>query len=687
MNHTLEEMILTTNIRHTERSLPKRWRLCQNSNYATLSAAKCLLSFQILHFVQNDLEKIWLLTQPRCLHKVTLRVGRSVTNHRESCLVGVYPGEIGTRHDIAPSISGWGLLYLLIFCVAISSAQVKFSSGDINKKSIELTGDASAWAVVLSFAERDEVTNSFSLSKDALAQIKKFSQLHGKVKEGKDFFNKLLKAGARVFAPEELQKATSYAAGYDSLVKEGNYTELTRYGGLYLGTLEKIKKEIEKKRNEDIDALIAEKNGSVDKRKGFLGDWKGANKGDMLTQADGIKTGDASFAQLAFTDGVEVMVDPNSTVVIRESKMDRLDQSIRRDIALVRGSLLTKLTESAKERNNFTFQAGTSESQVRSGKFWASAVEERRVKLSNYDGTMDVSANNGKVKLRSNEGTVVEKGKDPLPPIALLAAPQLAWNGIDSVIYSDNLPLRWNSIALSTGYKVELCKTKEFNTTIKGFATIQPNLKLENIELGVVFVRLTGVDKFGLRGMESPVYKILRVEDKLPPAIYVEGWDTDRRYTALSQLIIKGTTEADASFMVNGKTTPLEANGAFSLIISAEQAEKQVTLKSTDRSGNSRERLLSIVPIDTNRVAKIEWNCPVDGSTLQPTTSEISAHGTAYPSMRITVKHGVQTSVVQTDSQGNWAVSLKQTRGSQLTVVFESISDNIVVISRMYQVE
>ncbi len=579
------------------------------------------------------------------------------------------------------------LTLLFVLCTFPVLSQMKFPSGDISKKSIELTGDPSAWAVVISFAERDVETNSFILSADALAQIKKFSKLHGSVKSGKDLFNKLLKAGARVFAPEELQRATSFAAEYDSLVKEGNYAELTKSGGLYLISLEKIRKEIEKKRNEDIDALIAEKNGIVDRRKGFLGEWKAANKGEMLAQADGIKTGDASFAQLAFTDGVEVMVDPNSTVVIRESKMDKLDQSVRRDIALMKGSLLTKLTESAKERNNFTFQAGTAETQVRSGKFWASAVEERRVKLSNYDGTMDVSANNGKVKLRSNEGTVVEKGKDPLPPIPLLAAPQLMWNGIDSVIYSDHLALRWNTVAASTGYKVELCRTKEFNTAVKVYTATQPNLNLEKIELGVIFVRLTGIDKFGLRGMESPVYKILRVEDKLPPAIYVDGWETDRRYTALPRLTINGSTEADAQFTVNGKGMPLDANGRFSLTVSAEQSEKQLTLRSTDRSGNSRDRLLSIVPIDTNRVGQIDWNCPAEGSTLMPSTAEISARGTAYPSMRITVKHGEQASVVQTDSQGNWAISVKHAKGTQLTLVFESISDNIVVISRTYQVE
>ena len=578
------------------------------------------------------------------------------------------------------------LLTIVLLCSA-AAAQTTFPSGDVMRKSTELTGDAAAWSVVLSFAQRNEEANTFTLNKEALVQIKKFAQLHAKVKDGKEFFAKLLKAGARVFAPEELARATRYGVQYDSCVKEGNYTELTKSGGLYLQSLENIRKEIEQKRNESIDALIAEKNGAVDKRKGFLGAWGAANKGDLLAQADGIRTGDASFAQLAFTDGVEVMVDANSTVVIRESKMDRLDQSVRRDIALMKGSLLTKLTESAKERNNFTFQAGSSESQVRSGKFWASAIEERRVKLSNYDGTMDVSANKGKVKLKSNEGTVVEKGKDPLPPIPLLAAPQLAWNGIDSVIYADALPLRWNGVAGSTGYRVELCKTKEFNSNIKAFSTTLPALKLENIELGVIFVRLTGVDKFGLRGMESPVYRILRVEDKLPPAIYVEGWETDRRYTALNRVTIKGSTEADATFRVNGNVAELDENGGFSLAVAMEQGEKQITLRSTDRSGNSRDRVLSLVPIDTNRVARIDANCPLANGVLTPATGEITLRGTAYPSMKVTVKHGDQMSVVQTDSQGNWAVSVRTVRGEQLSLVFESISDNITVISRSYQVE
>lgn len=579
------------------------------------------------------------------------------------------------------------LIMALICAPSAAQAQITFSSGDLQKKTAELTGDASAWPILLSFAQRNVTLNTFSLSKEGMEQVKKFAALHKRIQSGKKNFHQLLKAGARVFAPDELQKSTSLGVAYDNLVREGNYTELTRIGEEYLQSLEEIRKTIERKRNEEIDALLAERNGDVTKRKGFLGEWKQALKGDMLQRADGLRTGMESFAQLAFTDGVEVVVDPNSTVVIRESTMDRLDQRVRRDIALVKGSLLTKLTESAKERNNFTFQAGTSESQVRSGKFWASAVEERRVKLSNYDGTMDVSANRGTVRLKTNEGTVVEKGKEPLPPVQLLAAPMLAWNGIDSVIYSDNIVLRWNTIPASTGYKVELCKSKDFNADIRIITSSLPAARLNNIDLGIVYIRLTAVDQYGLRGMESPMYKLMRVEDKLPPAIYVDNWVSDRRYTALKNITITGSTEPDAHFTMNGTLLALDNNGMFSTTVPVEQSEKLLTFRSTDRSGNVRDRTLTLIPIDTNNVTTIEWNCPVNENVLAPVTKEISARGTAYPSMKITAIHGDLRSTVQTDSQGNWAMSVVIANKSPLTLVFESISDNIVVASKTFTIE
>ncbi len=578
-------------------------------------------------------------------------------------------------------------IFLSIQILFAQNMPVKFSAGNLHQTAHKFIGDSSAWAILIALSERDVETNSFALSVNAQKQLRDFSTTHKQILDGRIFFNRLLKAGARVFAAEKLESAVQLNAAYESALKEGLLTDATKFAGVYVKTLREIEKEIRSKRNEEIDALIAQKSGSVGKRKGFLGEWLSAAKGDLLAQSDGVKTGDASFAQLAFTDGVEVVIDPNSTVVIRESKIDKLDQTVRRDIALVKGSLLTKLTESAKERSNFTFQAGTSESQVKSGKFWASAIEERRVKLSNYDGTMNVSANNKKVQLNQNEGTVVEKGKDPLPPVQLLSAPQLRWNGIDSIIYDSEFLLAWNSIEKFGEYRIEICKEKEFSASIKSFSTAQPAFFLKNIDIGILFVRVLAVDKLGLRGIESPTYRLVRVEDKLPPAIYVNGWETDRSYTALSSLTISGTTEPSAKFIVDGKPTALNANGAFSFAVPIGQTEKQIKISATDRSGNTRERTLSIVPIDTNRVKKIEWNCPVDERTLSPSTENMSARGTAYPSMKISVIHGAQKLDMLTDSQGNWAISLKRIQNEIVTIVFESINDNKIILTTTYAVK
>lgn len=584
------------------------------------------------------------------------------------------------------------ILILLVLLTSFLTAQKKetsltFSADQVYATSKAVTGDSAAWPLVVSLARRDVVRNGFTLDQTALKQLKDFSGVHAGVREGRKYFSRLLKAGARVFAADRMNEAGNLSSQYDRSIRDGDMRNAMETASRLLITIKEIENEIREKRTEDVDALLAERQGDVTKRKGLLGAWADARKGDMLKQSDGVKTGDASFAQLAFTDGCDVMIDPNSTVLIRESKMDKLDQTIRRDIALVRGGLLTTLTESAKERNNLSLQAGSSQSEVRSGKFWASAVEERRVKLSNYDGTMKVTANNAAVNLGANEGTVVEKGKPPLKPVQLLPPPQLNWERIDSTIYSPEIGLSWNSIKNSAEYRIEVSPSKDFTSAIKGFSTGSGSFRLQNIQLGVLFVRIYAVDKLGLRGMESPVYKIVRVEDKLPPPIYLNGWETERKYTILPTVSIEGTTEPDAELTADNVRQTVQADGSFRFPVSVGPSEKKIHLRSSDRSGNVRERILSIVPMDSNTVMSIAWNCAVENSVLSPTTAEISARGSSYPSIQITATLGDQTERVRTDSQGNWAIALRRMSGQTLTVVFESLSDHVIIGTKSLQVE
>jgi hypothetical protein len=484
-----------------------------------------------------------------------------------------------------------------------------------------------------------------------------------------------------------LDSAAVFIKKYDAEIMDGNISGAQRLGRKFTDIVGAIGKLIAERRTEAIDAKLAQKTGNVDKRKGLLGSWQSAFINDLFASYDGIRTGEASLAQLFFTDGVDVTVDPNTTVVIRESHMDKLDQTVKRDLALMNGSILTKLSAKAKETNKFAFHAGTSESIVKSGKFWASTIQDKKTKLSNYDGTIDLTASKVKIKLRQNQGTVVEKGKAPLPPINLLGAPQLTWGRLDTVIYSEKLMLQWTTINNAMSYQVEVCPSRNFDHDIRRISVKAPLYQLAGIPLASVYVRIIAVDSYGLRGVDSPTYRIMHVKDTTPPPIQIDGWDMDRKYTANDTVTIKGKTKAEATLTANDEKQTVQADGSFSFMTAIARPETHVKIISTDKSGNSSVRTLSIVPMEKEKLFNITWGGRATETTVYSPGESVEAHGNAYPGVKVTALLGDQHVSVQTNSQGDWAISIKAIKGETLRIIFDSISDGKTIGIKTWKVE
>jgi len=579
----------------------------------------------------------------------------------------------------------------LVLCFAGSSnaqpTDVRFGAASVYAMATKLTGDSACWPVIVSVSERDAATNSFILPARAQSQLKDFSTLHHEVIQARKNLNRHIKSGAKVFATEELDSATVYMKRYDAEVRNGNIPATRGAGLSFIESVRTIERRIAERRTEAIDAKLSQKTGTVDKRKGLLGLWQSAFIGDLFASYDGVRTGAISFAQLFFIDGVDVIVDPNTTVVIRESHLDKLDQTVKRDIALMNGSVLTKLSVKAKETNNLSFRAGTSESIVKSGKFWATTVQDKQAKLSNYDGSIDLTASNVKITLQQNQGTVVEKGKAPLPPINLLAAPQLKWERLDSVIYAEKLNIQWTKIEKAASYQVEVCSNKNFDHDIKRIPTKIPSVQLKDIPLSSMFVRMQAVDIYGLRGVDSPIYRILRVKDTQPPRIQIEGWEMDRKYTANDTLTVKGKTKAEALCTVNGKKETIHSDGSFFFRVPVKHPETTLEIIVTDQSGNRTIRKLSLVAMEAEKLFRIQWHDRADDMTVYPQGESIEAHGTAYPGVRVNASLRDQHISVRTNSQGDWALSIKAAKGEALQLTFESLEDEKVIGSRSWKVE
>jgi len=590
---------------------------------------------------------------------------------------------------------------LIFICICLHSnafAQQRergyvFNAGELMQVSQRLAGDSAAWQIVVASAERRTSTNEFVLSTTAQKILRTFSTLRAKVNRERATLSRLVKRGAPILAEQEFLKTSSALQAHDQAVAKGDIAKAMQEGESFLLLLPTLSKAVEARRTEAVEAKLRTKTGDVDKRKGLLGAWQQAEIGDLFAESDGIRTGTNSTAALAFIDGSQIVINPNTTAVVRTSRIDKLERTAQANIALIKGSLLSQLSKQAQESGAFKLSAGKAEAIIRSGKFWASVNEASATRIANYEGTMEVKAGKMAVTLKKNQGTVVLKGKEPTPPVELLPAPRLQWNALDTVIFRNELLLQWNPVANTTKYQIEVSSERNFSQNVQTYSTSATSFLLKNLPNETRFVRLQAFDKLGLRGADSPTYRILRSPDSEPPFIFVQEFpvqkgDTLTRYITLLQLDIQGETEPNATLLKDGTPIEVAPNGTFQFSVSLENlSEKLILLSAFDAAKNRRNLVLRLVSIRQERLVQMKWNCAVVGDTLISNGLPIQVYGTAYPNLLLSLTHGNRTYSVAADAKGNWAIALEPLANQTLTVSFESPDSKQRTLIRTYFVK
>jgi len=553
-----------------------------------------------------------------------------------------------------------------------------FKASDLVQVSQRLAGDSAAWQIVVASAERRTSTNEFVLSTTSQKILRTFSTLRTKVNRERATLSRLVKRGAPILAEQEFLKTSKALQAHDQAVANGEIAKALQEGESFLLLLSTLSKVVEARRTEAVEAKLRTKTGDVDKRKGLLGSWQQAEIGDLFAESDGIRTGANSTAALAFIDGSQIVINQNTTAVVRTSRIDKLERTAQANIALIKGSLLSQLSKQAQESGAFKLSAGKAEAVIQSSKFWASVNEASTTRIANYEGIMKVRAGKIAVTLKKNQGTVVLKGKEPTPPVELLPAPRLQWNALDTVIFRNELLLQWNPVANTTKYQIEVSSERNFSQNVQTYSTSATSFLLKNLPNETRFVRLQAFDKLGLRGVDSPTYRILRSPDTEPPFIFVQDFpvqkgDTLTRYITLSQLDIQGETEPNATLLKDGTPIEVAPNGTFQFSVSLENlSEKSILLSAFDAAKNRRNLVLRLVSIRQERLVQMKWNCAVVGDTLISNGLPIQVYGTAYPNLLVFLTHGNKTYTALSDAKGNWAIALEPLANQTLTVSFEA---------------
>lgn len=580
------------------------------------------------------------------------------------------------------------LVLLSVICVQAHAQQnpLTFQSKDLQLIAQRYTGSTVNWPIVIEMATHNVSSNSFTLNPADILQLQNFADFSSRVNEQKDRISKLINSGATVFANQEYINAKNIIAEYSAAIDDGELEQAIESAGQLKEAVDLLETTLMNNRIVDIQAQLSRKKGEVDKRIGLLGSWSDAMTGDLFKQSDGIRTLIESYATLSFTDGSDIQVTPNTVAVIRKSRIDKLNNSTDTEITLEDGGLLAKLSAAGKDRSRYILNAGPSRSELKTQNFYAETEGEERAKLSNYDGEAIINSNDVTITIQKNQGTIVEEGKDPMQPVELLPAPSLNWSSADTIINKESLLFSFREIEGAVNYRVQYSTSANFDGEVTEVMTDETALTIEDLPLGMTYVRVQATDQLGLRGPYSKTARIIRNVDNNPPPVFVDDIRENLLLTTSEDFAIEGVTEPDAKLTINGKLVSIAASGRFSHPLSGLSGETTVEILSKDPTGNQSELKVTVVRLseeilfnfDIGRLPALDAERVKAGNTI------LSSQ--AYAGIKVVISNQQQSRTISTDGQGRWGTKMNLIPG-ELTITFKNMSTDHTYLSKSFIVE
>jgi hypothetical protein len=240
--------------------------------------------------------------------------------------------------------------------------------------------------------------------------------------------------------------------------------------------------------------------------------WRSATAGDLLIQDDGVRTYDASSAEIRFGDGTNVVATENSLVFVRGKALERarLAANAGKTVEIVRGGADLEARKGSSPGPDVEILIGG----VRAAAAVAPGATRSRSRVRRpeagganvmvYEGSADVAAGGATVAVPEGMGTVAPVSGPPSPPEPLLEAPQALAPQAAAQLGCVNPRLRWQPVTGASGYAVEVCRDQrcaELVELARGLSATA--YRAQALPVGPLFWRVTAIAASGLDGYPS----------------------------------------------------------------------------------------------------------------------------------------------------------------------------------------
>lgn len=366
-----------------------------------------------------------------------------------------------------------------------------------------------------------------------------------------------------------------------------------------------------------VGALLRRFSNHVEDQPTPLG-WTKSRPDAILRPNDGIRTYEASSADLLFSDATVMVLTELSTVFISEGKLDS-EQVKRTQIEILVGQADLEGSSTAADTGQFEIVIGDAKATPRPGKDRAgkgSGMQTRArrseggsAQLMVYSGESSLSAAGAELTVGTGMGSSVPEGKPPTPPEKLLPAPEGQIPAAAAQLATPSPAFRWDPVSGARHYTLEICSDERCGVLVQKIQDLgEAAWQATKLPVEKLFWRVTAVSASGLDGYPStaqPFEILSAVADTESPEVRI-GFAGPRLVAprfGLNDSWIAGPdseieiTVSDGGSGVDSQVVMIDGQAVDAAGLEAPWAEGEHTLSvvASDRAGNKTEVELPFV--------------------------------------------------------------------------------------------
>lgn len=225
--------------------------------------------------------------------------------------------------------------------------------------------------------------------------------------------------------------------------------------------------------------------------------------GTALSQGADIQTGKDGYVTVQLADGSQITLQSATSAKLESAKNYGGVGVFESVVRLLFGRVETRVAKQGGS-DRFEVKTPTASMGVRGTQFRASSDESGKIATSEVTEGKVAAAAAGipsQVALNAGFGTRIEEGKAPLPPVALIPAPNTAT--LPGLQERTLIRFRLDPLDRAASYRAQVALDRDFQRVVAEVKSNTPEIRVTDLPDGNYFLRVRGVDALSIEGIDA----------------------------------------------------------------------------------------------------------------------------------------------------------------------------------------